>query len=358
MSAPPPPPAWPPPPVAYQPRAGAYPPAGPPVGPGSWWAFRPLPVREHLGRIREGIRWYLLVLLLNFLSAIAGAAFVGYVVGGVFSGSTANAPTAGAAVASGVSTALGLVGLLTLIFTIVSWLKWRSGIRPLPESAMEFGPAYWTAAESAKKDYGRTVWAFLSVFLASLIFIIAIVAYAVSQVINACGGLGANNTGCVSSSANVAGGVLGATLAFGLVVALLEFLMYYFSSRSLVDAIRLISGPAEQQRLDRGRLWMVVGAAITPVGLVNAALILEGHAFEPLAFVGILSPLLLLYGLYEIHGAYSAWLERRSPPPTGPPASGPPYAPPPVQPYSPPMAQPYGAPPPQPPPPFGPPGSR
>jgi len=248
------------------------------------------------------------------------------------------------AATAGVTDALGLVGFLTLIFTIVSWVKWRSGIRPLPDSAAAYGPAYWNAAESAKKDYGRTVWSFLSIFIATIIFVIATVVYAVSQVLSHCPGLTANNTTCLSNTGVLVGGILGATLAFGLVVALLQFLMYFFSSRSLVDAVRPLSGPEEQKHLDRGRLAMVVGAALTPVGLVNAGLILYGHPFEPLAFVGILTPLLLLYGMYEIHGAYSRWLERPSLPPSLGPVGGQPYAPTPMGSYGPPVAQPYGAP--------------
>jgi hypothetical protein len=314
---PPPPPPWlPPPPPSDSAALGSIAPVGPPLPPppARGWEFRPTPVSEYLGRIDDGIRWYLATLALTLLSAVISAAYVGYVVSGVFSGGSLST-SAASSLSPGVSDGLSLSAFVVLILTIVSWVKWRSGVLYLSQSAIEYGTGYLHAADTARKDYSRAVWSFLAILIGSIIFSIVLAAYVLSQLANSCSQFGANNTTCLSNGVAVsAGGVVGGILAFGLVAALLEFLQYYFASRSLVDALRPLASSEGQQRLDRGRLAMVVGAALTPVGLVNAGLILLGRGFPPLGFVGLLTPLLLLYGLYEIHQAYAAWLARPVPP--------------------------------------------
>jgi hypothetical protein len=324
-SAPPPPPPWlpPPPPPTFAPL-GSIVPVGPPLPPPppGGWAFRPTPIAELLAHIHSGIRWYLAALVLNLVAGAVSAALLGYIVGGVFSGGSV---TTGATttVSTGVSDVLGLLGFLLLLLTVVAWVKWRSGVLYLPEAAVEYGVGYGLSAQSARKEYSRSLWSFLTILIGSFVFAIALAGYVVSKVASACAQAAANNTTCATAGSGLSGtGLAEATLAFGLFAAVFEFLMYYFASRSLVDAIRPLCPSEGQGRLDRGRLAMVVGAALTPIGLLNAGLTILGTSFLPLAFAGLVTPVLLLYGLYEIDRAYSGWLEapRRGTGPSAVPA--------------------------------------
>ncbi|MCI4332959.1 MAG: hypothetical protein L3K01_04435 [Thermoplasmata archaeon] len=338
MGAPPgalPPP--PPPPYYAPPYPGQMTPVGPPLGsPPTGYRYGP-PARELIRKIGDGVRWYLVTLVLSLLSAIGSAVLTGYVVSSAFGLGGSSLPSAGLSASStALAIGLGVLGLLVFVLTIVAWLSWRSGVRQLPAAAMEFGSAYATSAQSALKDYGRTVWSFLSILIGTVVFAIVLAAYIVSQAFAHCSGpLQSNNTSCVTSGASTLSNTVGIVLVFGLIVALLQFLQYFFASRSLVDSIRPLVAEPQQQRLDRGRLFMVIGAGLTPVGLINAALLLGNHAVPVLGFVGLLTPILLLLGLYQIHEVYVGW--NSASPQGGAPSGGYPA-------YQPPMAAPYGAP--------------
>lgn len=333
----------PPPPTYYAPPySGSMAPIGPPIGmPPTGYRYGP-PARELIRKIGDGVRWYLITLVLSLLAAIGSAVLTGYVVSSAFGFGGTSLPSAGISASSAaLSLGLGVLGILVFVFTIVAWLKWRSGVRQLPAAAMDFGPAYVTSAQSALKDYGRTIWSFLSILIGTVIFAIVLVAYILSQIFGHCSGpLQSNNTSCLSSSASNVSGTVGIVLVFGLLVALLQFLEYFFASRSLVDSLRPLVPEPQQQRLDRGRLFMVIGAGLNPVGLINAALLIANHSVPVLGLVGLLTPTLLLLGLYQIHEVYVTW--NSAPPQGGSPSMGYPA----YQPYQPPMAAPYGAPPP------------
>jgi hypothetical protein len=312
----------------FPPYPGPIVPVGPPLGsPTTSFSYGPS-VREYLEKIHDGIRWYLATLLLMTFTAIGNVALTGYVVSTSFGTGANGAPSAGFASAStGALYLLGAIGFVAFILIIVSWVKWRSGIRPLPEVAMEYGPAYLASAQSAAKDYSRTVWSFLAILIGTVIFAIALAAYFVSQAINHCGPLHANNTSCVTSAVSDVAGSLGIVLAFGLVIAIFQFLQYFFASRSLVDSLRPLVDDATKRTLDRGRLLMVVGAGLTPLGLVNAALLIGKDSVPALGLVGLITPVLLLVGLYHIHTGYASWFETASrPPPVGSGGAPPPMA--------------------------------
>ncbi|MCI4326239.1 MAG: hypothetical protein L3K16_01175 [Thermoplasmata archaeon] len=279
--------------------------------------------------MHDGVRWYLVTLLLQVVVGVLTAAFSGFVLGAFFSAGDLTSTTTAGTDLEGLVT---LLGFLALLLTLVAWLKWRSGVLALRDSAGESGPAYQQAADSARRDYGRSLWSFLSIILASIVFSIALAAYVFERIAAACpAASGGVNPNC---PANVAPltlvGTSEAIVAFGLVAAVLQFLVYYYASRSLVDALRPLVGSTEQRRLDRGRLVMVVGAALTPVGILNAGLGLLGISFLPLAFAGLVTPILLLAGLYQIYAAYSAWLGRPGPPfAPAPPIAAPVFVPPP-----------------------------
>ena len=288
------------------------------------------PVREQIAKIHDGILWYLVTQFLSVVSGIGSALVTGYVLTTSVGIGNGNLPNAGIAAASiGAEYALGLLGLLVLVLTLVSWVKWRSGIRPLPDVAMEYGPAYATAARSAAKDYSRTIWTFIGIILASIIFALALAAYLVSQTLGRCAGrfpAGNNSTCLTPGSIPALSDIVGIVLAFGLLIAVFQFLLYFFASRSLVDAIRVLVSDADRQRLDRGRLLMVVGAGLTPLGLVNAALLIGGHSTPALGFIGLIPLILIVAGLYSIHRAYSSWLSTHTSPTASYPAAPPPVA--------------------------------
>src|SRR5579863_4853633 len=104
----------PPPPTYYAP-----PPYGPgaPVGPPIGWptpAYRyGTSARELIGKIRDGVRWYLVALVLSLLSAIGSAVVTGYVVSSAFGLGGTSLPRSGvAASTTAASLGLGLLGLL------------------------------------------------------------------------------------------------------------------------------------------------------------------------------------------------------------------------------------------------------
>jgi hypothetical protein len=331
MGAPPPPPAWPPPPAPVDsPYPGAIAPIGRPLSSPApqGWGHRPPPLREPIGRVHDGVRWYLVALLLQLIIGVVSAAFFGYVLGGFSTTGDLSTSTTGGADLEALVTFLGF---LTLILTIVAWLKWRSGVLGLRDSAWESGPAYRQSAESARRDYGKALWSFLSILLASIVFSIGLAAFVFERIAAACPAAGGGSPTCEASVTPLTLAGFGeAVIVFGLVAAVLEFLVYYYASRSLVDSLRPLVGSAEQARLDRGRLAMVVGAALTPVGLLNTGLSLIGPSYLPLAFGGLVTPFLLLYGLYQIYQAYSAWLGRPGPPfAPAPPIAAPVFVPPP-----------------------------
>jgi hypothetical protein len=330
------------PPPMPTPYPGPIVPVGPPIGFASpFVSYRP-PAREFLRKIGDGIRWYLVVLLIDLIVGVLSAVLTGYVLSPTLTLGGSSLPSAGVA---GISTValIAVSGLvfLAFVFTIVAWVVWRSGIRPLPDVAGEFGPAYAASAREAARDYGRTVLAFVALLLSGVVFAVVLEAYDLSRVVGECARrFPVNNTTCAPAPVSTAStGSLAIILAFGAVAAVLGFLEYYFASRSLVDALRPLVSTTEQARLDRGRVIMVMGAALVPVGLVNAVLLLGSRALFEVGLAGLIAPILLFLGLYQIHRVYAAWSKT----PAGPV--------PPLAAYpspSPPVATPYGAPPPPP----------
>ena len=95
---------------------------------------------------------------------------------------------------------------------------------------------------------------------------------------------------------------------------MLAFLQYYFASRSLVDALRPLVRTEQQERLDRGRLLMVDRAGLTPIGIVNAALLLGNDATPLVGFAGLISsPPAGRRPLPDPRGVRRAWIQDHPP---------------------------------------------
>lgn len=348
----------------YAATAPAPIPQMPPPGAVAPWYERGPSLYELVQKIRGGLQLYVVALLLQFVAAIVSAAVVGYTSAGLFGGSLDAAKAEGVASgAVGLGLLSGLAVFVAFILIIIAWLRWRDGIRPLPQAAMASGQLYALAAQEAVKNYSRTFWMFILQILSAIGFAIVLVAVIIGSVAGCIGqNSTTNSSGCATHVTGIIGNIVGVTVGYAVVVFVLTLLMYYFATTSLVGALRAIASPAEQTRLDRGRLFAILGVVLSPLGLLNLALV-DGNINVPaIAFVGLISPLLLLYGFYELHGAYSSWTASkvdRGPPPTTPGAPGP-YNPyggfPPVAmpypgaqppPYAPPAPAPYAPPPPR-----------
>jgi hypothetical protein len=292
------------------------PPAGPTFGPPTAsWTFSP-PVPELLGRIRDGAKLYLLVLSIQLALVVLSVSFFGYSAGAGPLASLVGVSLASANLA--VSVVVTLLSIVLLILVLVSWLRWRDGVRPLPRSAPSLGASYVSVASSAARDYARTVWAYIAALAFSVGSGFALEFIAASHVGSTfceTGSTGQTCTTTVSSSTET----LIATLAFGLFLQILFILVYYFSTRSLRGALRPLASPLQQQQLDRGRIVMLAGAAIAPVSLLNVGLALGDVSLGAFSLVGVISPVLLVYGMYQIYHAYDVWCRAHPPSQAMPP---------------------------------------
>jgi hypothetical protein len=344
--------------TAPAPIASIPTPYGPP---GSF--YRGPPVPDLLGKIRGALTVYLVVLLLEFLAAIISSAVLGYTTAGLFSGVGSTSSVGGVASGlAGLSILTGLLGFIAFILIIVSWLRWRDGVKPLPDAAASAGAPYADDARKALTNYSRTFWVFIITLLSAIGFAIALVAIVIGSVAACLGQNTTSNSTCTNTT-NVLGSIEGAVLGYSILAFLLGVLLYYFATTSLVVSIRALASPADQERLDRGRMVAILGAALAPLGLINDALAFVGHAVPAVALLGVISPFLLLLGFYLLYSAFSECLasgalNARFPATPSPFAHWPydpqqPYAPPPAMPYPNvplPNAPPPYAPPPPPPP--------
>ena len=306
------------------------------------WGYGPS-VTGLLGRIRDGVRWYVIALILALINAVAGAVFTGFVSGSFGSSFTSN--TKSGALVSGSSAAvvalLLLVGLSQFILIIVAWATWRGGVRPLPAAAAAQGGGYLESAQTAEKNYSRAVWTFVILLLTIVVAAIAVAALIVGSIAHNCAPPAKNLTPCTGTTIVPVGTLLGAQLGIGLVTEVFQFLIYFFATTSLVAALRPLASTTEQERVDRGRFWVLVGAALLPLGLVGLGLGALGVVVPGLGFLSVVPAVLILYGMYQIYESYQVWAAAH--PPTAMGGSGPIggsgpmlYAPPPAAPYGPP----------------------
>jgi hypothetical protein len=268
-----------------------------------------------LEQIRTGITVYLLVPLFAAINALiitavllsSNASFEGIYGGSGPGGVVAsNSP---AITASG-----DLFGIIGFILIIVAWAIWRGGVRSLGAAAGEYGPRQVAAARRAERDYGRTVYTFLAIFVFTIVvvvFIVAIVVGAVAQTTSSGSGLGpSSGGGNMTVIENPLAAAVGLIVAVAIIGVVLSVLLYHFATQSLVASLEAIASPGIVARLRLARSIVLVGAALQ---------IFTGAAVaDRLLYVASLpSPILLLAGFLLMRSAYSEWIEAPPPPVLG-----------------------------------------
>lgn len=284
--------------------AAAFPPPPPPPGlpwsppmvppnlgmPRAGGAPPPIPL-EGLERIRSSVvlyRWVpvLSVVLGVFIIAItlATGRFVGL---GNLSPGGAFTPTPGPAslgVLLPVLFLTGIVGLATLIISLLSWLRWQQG---LSEVERWFG---WppTHRPDALRSARRSFWACFVAFLVSLV------------------GTGLLSAVLAFSSLPAPGSPAGSTVSamiplpevlFSLV---LSFLVTALAGLSLRASALPWSAPSSREALDQG-CWAMVASGL--VAVVPTLLLLSTGLTWAVVFV-VAAPLVQIYGLTRLENGY------------------------------------------------------
>ena len=234
--------------------------------------------------MREGIWLYFIVILLSFLVSLAGLAVDLNTLNSLsqngvsfdpfhpptnetlnLTNSTALGSTSGAYVAlQGVEV---LVGFVAFVLLIIAWLKWREGIRAIARSSGEYGPVHATEAEQANRDYGRTVWMFAAILISTVAGVIVAAAIVVSALV------GSFTTS--STTINISSfwtELVVFVICFAVFLTFLNFLMYYFSSRSLKGEFYSLASPETKAQMESARLFMLIGAIIPFFGMPQRAL--------------------------------------------------------------------------------------
>lgn len=270
--------------------------------------YLPGRTRAALISIRQGIRRYGYLLLVDILVAVLSGA-VATAEGGPFL-SSLSPVGGGSALGFGPSglvvlAASAVAGLVGLVLLILSWVDWRSGIKALYEQGSEYGAAHQEDILRAHRDYTITVVMFFLNLVGSTLTSLVVTLLVVGR---------AARSGQTLTPAQLPGLIAPAILLTFAVTATFSTLLYYFAGRSLAGTIRALLSPVERAAVDRGPLWMALGAIVAaPAGV--AALYVPG-----LALLTVLAPIITLYGLRLVGRGYDAWV--------GAPSAAPPPAPP------------------------------
>jgi len=299
---------------------------------GSW---PPETVRS-LSEIRKGIsyyRFYLLLAIVAGLVTIGAAAASGTTsVSGITvppsnwgSGNNSSALNATSSLTSanlGIVALAGVAELVGFVFLLVSWITWRGGVRALVNATggPYAGPAG-AAAEEASTAYGRTVLTFIIGLVVAILLATLLVAAIIASVTSGC--VAGAPTTCTAPTgdqfAQARATIIGVTVAIAIFGAILNVIAYHFATRSFEATLRPFGSAPAHARVVAARPWILLGAALAPIGL--AALLAPA-----LGLIGLVSPILVLYGFQEVVGGFDTWLE--SPPPAPTPAAPPPPEPP------------------------------
>jgi hypothetical protein len=319
--------ATPPAPVAWNPPAPGF--STPPTGtdPRGTQTYRAVQ------RIQRSVTIYLIIPLLTALDAIVITAAVlvtGAFVVGNFGGSGIGGLVESNSAA--ISITGELVAFVGLILTIVAWLTWRGGVKQLAAAGGEYGPEQTKAAQGAEKDYSYAVYTWIATLFFGIGAAVVVFLFVLSAVAD---NINKGESG-VTAAANALTALVGLLLVIAIVSLLLTILLYHFASRSLVRSISALATPSIRAKLDRGRMLILVGAALGIAG--------EGALVSSLLYpLALISPIVLLVGFLSMRSGYGEWLGS-PPPPTYTPAPWPQYpstgafpsAPPPPPPPAPP----------------------
>lgn len=191
--------------------------------------------------------------------------------------------------------AIAVLVVIGLVYGILGLVAWRRGTIALSASASEYGPAQLLAARRAREDHSTTLWLFVGYVAAAIAVSIAV--FAVDA------GMSVAGLGHLPSYVG--------SIATGLSVGAVLFVIYYFGSRQLVESIEAISAPQARQMLYRGREYLLAGAI---VGL-GTALTAISPFFDAFAVASLAT---ILYGVYRLEEAYRRWLMGGHPAPQVP----------------------------------------
>ena len=287
----------------------------PPIGSGS-------ETRYGAERIRSAISLYRVLVILMVVGAVLGAIvsiatrspYLGGV-GGIGPGNTGSSTfNGGAAAAVAAAGALALVLVIVLlIITIIAWLRWRDGIRRIVSESGAMGAAQFQHAQRAEKNYSYTVWTFI-LGLVSIVIAVIVLAAVIFAAVS--GSIHVNNTTgqLTNSPANVTKSIGNSLLywAAGAAVlgAVFNFLLYYFASTSLREAIAGVASPEALARLKEGRHHILLGVALG-FGSVGSIVVSYASLFSAAAAI------FLLLGFSALLDGYDKYLA--APPSPGPP---------------------------------------
>jgi hypothetical protein len=271
-------------------------------------------------RIRSSIALYRVLIVLQLLGAIIGAAVsiatnTPYAGGaGGFSVSSGSASARSVAASVALAGGLGILLLvLILILTIISWLRWRDGIRRIASESGAMGPTHFRQAQEARKHYSYTVWTFITYILVAIIAAFVIVALIIGGLVGHFNPT--NNSFTPPTSAQVQAtqkNLTGAIAGIAVIGALFNFLLYYFASASLREAIGGVASPDIVRQLDSGRRYILIGVIIGFGGVAS-------FFFSYASLISIAVPVFLLLGFSAILTGYDQYLAT----PTGPPSVSP-----------------------------------
>ena len=184
---------------------------------------------------------------------------------------------------SALSAVSGLVGFVSFILVLVSWLRWREGIRTVDSSAGEYGMEHQASAHAAKSDYDWTVYTFFMIIIAAIGAAVGVVAFVLESL-----DVGSAQKLTNAQMSSFATGLLTIILVLVVIFAVLNFMMYYFSTRSLKRTFYGLADGNLRRELDSARTLSLWGAALNLIPVVGG--------------------LLLFLGLSKFEKAYNTWL--------------------------------------------------
>ncbi len=188
-----------------------------------------------------------------------------------------------------------LLGVFAFILTVIAWLRWREGTQTVASYSWEGGPAHQETAHSALEDYSKTIWT----FVLTIIVVVIGMGVLISMIFTAL------TTVPPPTPQSIESEVLDFLIVFIVAAVVMEFLQYYFASRSIEEALTSLADPDTKAELAKARRLVLVGAA--------------------LSFVPIVGGLCMFLGMFRFQTAYTTWLDRpfQFPPSVAPPVLSP-----------------------------------
>ncbi|HEV2230943.1 MAG TPA: hypothetical protein VGV64_02215 [Thermoplasmata archaeon] len=283
------------------------PPGFGPSGGGQWPLTTPPPpgasAIEAMTRIETSLTYYWVSLLLGGLGAAVSLALVGSLspggIGSFGPSLSSHTTPVNALTALAVGAIAGLFSLIALVFVIIAWLTWRSGVNELAGAALEYGPSEAGIADRARRD----VLYVLAIFLTELIVGagIGVAIFLASFVPQT--NLPFNRTPMPVTTISPPADLPYITAGWTVVAVGLQLTMYFLALRGLSGALTAVRSNTPPAELEADRTFVLVGALLSVFGI----LLLVPSVWY-VGALGLLSPLVLLYGFYRIRSRFSAWI--------------------------------------------------